>query len=335
MSEKRNHKEYLAIRLGVLGDVILTTGVLNYWHMKRGMHFHMVTRSTLAPIFEHHPAVSQILTVHDQDLHGSAWLSFCHSLRQNFGHLPLLDLHKNLRTSFLALTWPGPKFSYAKYSLERRLFLATRHNFFSTRLKKTNVPQRYSLALENYPPHPSLLRPKIFLTPEELQLATQTLHTLGLTRPVAIHPYATHPAKSPAPKIWQQVIQLLKSQGHEVIIIGHNPKPLAPNWNQDLTNTTSLRQTAALLRHCYCLISGDSGPMHLATAINTPVIALFGPTTQEWGFYPSGPKDIVYQLACPKAPCSLHGQNNCTQTQTCMEHLTAENIVALVQTISD
>ena len=71
-------KEYLAIRLGVLGDVLLTTGVLDYWHARQDQTFHMVTRSALAPIFEHHPAVSKIIAVQDHNLHGFAWISFCH-----------------------------------------------------------------------------------------------------------------------------------------------------------------------------------------------------------------------------------------------------------------
>lgn len=332
MPAKLQHQEYLTIRLGVLGDVLLTTGVLDYWYAKKGTTFHVLTRSALAPIFEHHPAVSTVIPVHDDHLQGWSWLSFCHSLCRDFGHLPLMDLHKNLRTLYLRLIWPGSKVSYAKHGLERRLFLATRHDFFSKRLKKTNVPQRYSLALEKHPPHPSLLRPKIFLGPEEIHAAAQTLHALGLTHPIAIHPYATHPAKSPAPQTWHKIIQLLQAQGQEVIVIGRNSEPLAPDWSQDLTNTTSLRQTAALLHHCHCLISGDSGPMHLATAVDIPVLALFGPTTQEWGFYPSGPKDIIYQLPCPKAPCSLHGQQACSQSQICMKDLEPEEVVRLIQT---
>lgn len=328
------NNQYLALRLGVLGDVILTTGVLYYWHQTQGANFHLLTKAPWAPLFKHHPAITKIIAIKDSDLKGRGWWSFCRNLARNYGHLPLVDLHKNLRSQILGLLWPGPKFSYAKYSLERRLFLATHHDFFSKRLKKNNVPQRYSLALEAQAPEPSLVRPQIFLTPAEKQAAAQQLQTLNLKKPIAIHPYATHPAKTPQPSTWQQVVHLLQDQGQEVLILGQHAQPLLPQASYDLTNSTSLRQTAALLSHCRYLISGDSGPMHLATAVGTPVLALFGPTTQEWGFYPSGPEDIIDQAPCSQAPCSLHGQNKCGAHPLCMAHFTAKYIFDLTKLIS-
>ena len=46
------NRECLTARLNALGDAILTTGVLRYWHERAGLSFHVLTRSTLAPIFQ-------------------------------------------------------------------------------------------------------------------------------------------------------------------------------------------------------------------------------------------------------------------------------------------
>ena len=54
-------ERWVAVRLSAMGDVVLTTGVLDFWHRKRGWRFVMVTREALAPIFKNHPAVDEVV----------------------------------------------------------------------------------------------------------------------------------------------------------------------------------------------------------------------------------------------------------------------------------
>lgn len=327
------NQECLTVRLSALGDAILTTGVLAYWHSRAGLTFRVLTRPHLAQVFAHHPAVSQVVAVRDEDLHGAAWVKFCRALARESGHLPLVDLHGNLRTLLLRLLWPGPTRTYPKFPLTRRLFLATRHPLLAARLHRLNVPQRYCLALDSSAVAPTALRPRIYLQPGEKALAVETFARLGVKRPVAIHPYATHPAKTPLPQVWRDLVQVMRARGEEVIIIGRHDQPLLPHDPHDLTSATDLRATAAILSLCRALLSGDSGPMHLATAVDTPVLALFGPTTREWGFYPSGPHDIVHQITCAKAPCSLHGQDACAFDNACMQAISAKSLLHLVDAL--
>lgn len=330
MSLPFSNQECLTVRLSALGDAILTTGVLAYWHEQAGLTFRVLTKPALAPVFDNHPAVTGIIGVREEDLHGASWIRFCRGLAKEFGRLPLIDLHANLRTLLLRSFWPGPTRSYRKFSLERRLFLATRHPVFATRLRRLNVPQRYCMALDPEVVDADALKPRIFLAENEKAVARETLSRLGLTRPVAIHPYATHPAKTPRPEVWRNLIRNLKTQGEQVLILGRHERPLYPQAPHDLTNATDLRATSALLSLCRVLVTGDSGPMHLATAVNTPVVALFGPTTKEWGFYPSGPHDVVHQSPCPKAPCSLHGQDACSLGNACMKDVSEKLILDLL-----
>lgn len=326
-------QECLAVRLSALGDAILTTGVLDHWHRQAGLTFRVLTKPQLAPVFAHHPAVSTVVPVRDEDLRGKAWVRFCRSLARDAGSLPLVDLHGNLRTRLLRLVWPGPSRTYPKFSLTRRLFLATRHPVLSARLCRLNVPQRYCLALDSSAAAAADLRPRIFLQQDEQTLASQTLARLGVKRPVAIHPYATHPAKTPRPEVWRDLVQALRSRGEEVIVVGRHDRPILPHDPHDLTNATDLRATAAILSRCRALVTGDSGPMHLATAVDTPVAALFGPTTREWGFYPSGPGDMIHQIPCPKAPCSLHGQEACALGNACMREVPSSLLLHLVDAL--
>jgi len=330
MSLPFSNQECLTVRLSALGDAILTTGVLAYWHEQAGLTFRVLTKPALTPVFDNHPAVTGIIGVREEDLHGASWIRFCRGLAKEFGRLPLIDLHSNLRTLLLRSLWPGPTRSYRKFSLSRRLFLATRHPLFAARLRRLNVPQRYCMALSPRVVAADALKPRIFLAGNEMTVARETLSRLGLTRPVAIHPYATHPAKTPRPEVWRNLIRNLEAQGEQVLILGRHDQPLLPQAPHDLTNATDLRATSALLSLCRVLVTGDSGPMHLATAVDTPVIALFGPTTKEWGFYPSGPHDVVHQSPCPKAPCSLHGQDACSLGNACMKDVSEKLILDLL-----
>lgn len=317
----------LTVRLSALGDALLTTGVLEYWRQRRGLAFHVLTRQALAPVFDGHPAVRQVIDVAEADLHGLAWLRLCQSLHTRYAHLPLIDLHATVRTLVLRGLWLGRSAVYPKFSLTRRAFMATHHPYFSRRLLTYSVPQRYSLALESQAPPVQAVRPVLFLRPDELATARNLLTLRGLSRPIALHPFATHLAKTLAPQAWRDLVQHLQATGHAVVIVGRAATPLFPEAPFDLTNMTDLRTTAALVAQCRALVSGDSGPMHIATAVGTPCIALFGPTTQEWGFYPSGPHDRIVRAQCPDAPCSLHGQGTCTRGHACMMSISVHEIM--------
>jgi ADP-heptose:LPS heptosyltransferase len=331
-------KQFLVIRLSHLGDVVLTTGVLDYWHRKHGWTFHVVTSQAMLPIFFHHPAVKDLVSVSSHEKHLLPWLNFCHFLRKRYGTLAMIDLHGTLRSRILAAMWPARVFRYPKLGYSRRLFQRFRHEPSRKRLDATNVPQRYSLALEKTPPFPNELAPRIFLRDQERTWAQRTLTPFGDRPIVALHPYATHPAKEWPRERWFDLIARLHSKGIGTIIIGQNTIPFSNpeqnpprgNWAQpdmDLTNETDLAQTSAVLERTSVLVSGDSGPMHLGTAVSTPVIALFGPTCRQWGFYPSGPQDRVISLNKPCSPCSLHGQGKCSQDFACMREINVSTVL--------
>ncbi|NNE10208.1 MAG: glycosyltransferase family 9 protein, partial [Gemmatimonadetes bacterium] len=91
---------------------------------------------------------------------------------------------------------------------------------------------------------------------------------------------------------------------------------------------------AAHLRDAALVISNDSGILHFAEAVGTPVIALFGPTTKELGFAPAGTRStrIEKDLAC--RPCSLHGSDTCPlpdRSHRCMEDISVEEVLAAVR----
>ena len=91
----------------------------------------------------------------------------------------------------------------------------------------------------------------------------------------------------------------------------------------------------ALLGSADAAVTGDSAPMHLADAAGTPVLALFGPTTREWGFVPSGDRDAVLELDLPCRPCSLHGSGACPHEHACLAQIHPETAADRLASILD
>lgn len=186
----------------------------------------------------------------------------------------------------------------------------------------------------------------------------------GVRRPlVALHPYSTHPDKAWLADAWRELARRLSAAGYAWFVVGRSggaeggeERPLSdmsglsgpsgmpgaiglPGASEafaaDFTDRTDLRETCALLAAADVLVTGDSGPMHLAAGVGTPVVALFGPTTREWGFYPEGPRDVVLETDDACRPCSLHGSRRCAHSGRCMAGITPDAVFAAVRRVSE
>ncbi len=94
-----------------------------------------------------------------------------------------------------------------------------------------------------------------------------------------------------------------------------------------LAGRLDLSDLAAHFARLDCYVTNDSGPMHLAWALHTPVTALFGPTTRALGFFPRGEKTSVLEMDLPCRPCGLHGPQACPKGHhDCMRLITPEMV---------
>ena len=122
---------------------------------------------------------------------------------------------------------------------------------------------------------------------------------------VAIHPFTSDPIKRwPIERFKNLAIRFRRELGLGVVIVGRTVDrgvPFVFDMGEgivDMVNKTSLVELAALLKRCSLLVSCDSGPMHLAAAVGTPVVALFrndlpGKTAKRWG--PQGEGHMVIE----------------------------------------
>jgi heptosyltransferase-2 len=137
--------------------------------------------------------------------------------------------------------------------------------------------------------------------------------------------------------------QLLDDGLHVALVGGREDESLGERIEERIASERvinamgklSLLQSAEVIRRCRVLVCNDSAPMHLAVAMRTPVVAIFGATVPEFGFAPLGEHDVVVEtegLQC--RPCGIHGGNACpVKTFDCMRNIGTEQVVEKVRAI--
>ncbi len=95
----------------------------------------------------------------------------------------------------------------------------------------------------------------------------------------------------------------------------------------------SVLQSAELIKRSALLITNDSAPLHIANAVGTKVIALFGSTVKDFGFYPVGKNDRLFEINGLKCrPCSDHGRKSCpVHTFDCMNNIPVNDIFSEIK----
>ncbi|HET6348179.1 MAG TPA: glycosyltransferase family 9 protein, partial [Candidatus Krumholzibacteria bacterium] len=104
----------------------------------------------------------------------------------------------------------------------------------------------------------------------------------------------------------------------------------------DITGKLPLMHTAAYLARARVFAGNDSGLMHLSEAVGTPVVGLFGPTVDAFGYYPALPlsRTVERRLAC--RPCSRNGSTPCPRgTGECLSAIAPATVANTIATLFD
>jgi ADP-heptose:LPS heptosyltransferase len=100
----------------------------------------------------------------------------------------------------------------------------------------------------------------------------------------------------------------------------------------DLSGQTSLSEFAALMSRSTVNVTNDSGSMHLAVALDKPVVSVFGPTDPV-RIGPYGRAHAVVRASVPCSPCYLKKLSQCPHEHACMNQVTAEMVIERVHTV--
>jgi heptosyltransferase II len=313
----------LVIQTAFLGDVILSTGLLEALAERFGP-VDVVTTPAAAPLVETHPAVRRVVAYdkHGRDRGIDGFSRVVRALKRAKYARVFLP-HRSLRSALLARLAGIP---------ERIGFAGGPGSWSYTR--RVEVPRdghdaERQLALAGG----QTARVSLGITSADRASADAWLAERGITGKFV----ALAPGSIWGTKRWPGYAELAaRIEGPVVVVGGPDDIGLASQIAREgagrvhsAAGALSLRASAALLERARALVTNDSAPLHLATAVGTPVIAIFGPTIPGFGFGPRGAEDVVVQregLEC--RPCSRHGPHVCPLGHhRCMNEIRVEQVL--------
>jgi heptosyltransferase-2 len=318
----------LVVRYSALGDVVLATSVLEPL-LRRfpGARIEWVTDRAYASLLDGLP---QIAAVHGLDRRGpEAVLVLRDLLRRRFDIA--IDLQNKVRSRILARAAAPIRATFRRRSPGRAILALLGHD---RPLARAHATQLYLEPLASLgvvgPPG----RVSVSLSKSAQALAADALR--GAAPPVvAVAPGARWATKRWPAERFAAVADALAGQGASIVLAG-GPQdrdafaavsaamraPVAADLSP-----LPVDALAAALARVQLLVACDSGPVHLASAVSTPALALFGPTaTVRWA--PPAPGRAL-SLRLPCSPCSNHGGPSCPEGHhRCLADLGADAVVA-------
>lgn len=334
--------KFLIIRLGSLGDIVLTTPVIKAVKERYPdavMDF--LVKKEYYDLLSVNPHINRIITLDSNGVHKglNGLLKISKELRAG-GYTHVIDLHSNLRSRMITSLLPGVKtLRYGKQVVKRRLILSG----FKVKTRHTVGAYLASLLPLGIGMQEHLPSPSIYISKDEEDGAKRFLAQAGISEGevlIGIAPGAKWPTKRWMEDGFIEVgRKAVKELEVEILIFGgpdeadFSKKVAEGIGNKALSvaGVVGLKETAALIKRCKVFVTNDSGPMHIATAVGTPVVAIFGPTVQGFGFSPLG-KSVVVEKELKCRPCSLHGSESCPKNHfKCMKGIPASEVFERVK----
>jgi heptosyltransferase-2 len=323
----------LVIQTAFLGDVVLTTPLLSTLADRYGP-VDVVTTPAASSLLENHPAIRSVVRY---DKHGSdrGWRGIRRvgGLLRNRRYHRVYVPHRSVRSAVLAL-WSGARNRIGFADSPAAIT-------YTTRVRRPpaghEVERLLALAGENTGSTP---RVSLELSAEDHAAADAWLALHAVAPRFA----ALAPGSVWGTKRWPYYAELASVLDRPTVIVGgHDDVSLAnavvaaaAGRAVSAAGALTLRGSAALLQRASVLVTNDSAPLHLATAVGTPVVALFGPTVPEFGFGPRGMDDVALGhegLAC--RPCSRHGPQICPLGHhRCMRELSVDIVARTVAAVA-
>jgi heptosyltransferase II len=335
----------LVIQTAFIGDAILTLPliqVLKKKYPQSSIDVVVVPRTT--DVFSNHPAISGIIP-YDKRGKDSGLIGFFRLLKQlrAKSYELIIIPHRSLRSALIGrLLGPSVSIGFDR-STGRILFSNVIH------YNPTGHEIDRNLSLLN-PLSIQINRnelPQLYPSGEDVKVVDAVLDSFNVSKGssiIAVAPGTIWNTKRWPSERFAELCKQLSSECSAVILIGGKEdialceeiRKAGMAKEKNIFNAAgklSLLQSAELIKRSRVVISNDSAPMHIAVAVATPVIALFGATVPEYGFAPRGAHDIIIETKGLKCrPCSIHGGKTCPiGTFECMMAITSDLVMDKVR----
>ena len=367
---KRDFRKILLIKLSALGDIVQTIPVLNSLRRRYPQaRLDWLISSPLAPLLQDHPAIDHVLEfVRDEWTKPWRLAPFASSMRlaaqlRATKYDLVVDLQGQLRSGAFAFATGAPvrigfdrpranvwDASPRKFPEETRkhAWQGAREGSWLAYTHHIPVPTLDVHAVDRYLSIGPLLglddgaADFSFPIPEEATKRIDALmdyygaegKKLAVLAPGTI--WETKQWRSAG---FADVARYFLQKGFAVMLIGaareraacDQVAQLAPGA-VNLAGETTLTELAALIRRSTISITNDSGPMHLAVAVDRPMVSIFGPTDPIW-IGPYGRPGAVLQASIDCAPCYLRQLSRCPNDHACMKEVSAQAVIERAESI--
>ena len=316
-------KKFLIIRFSSIGDIVLTTPIVRCLRKKYpNAQIHYLTKAAFAPIVQANPNIDKVFA-----LEGSTKTVISKLKKEEYSHI--IDLHKNLRSKKVMMALGVKSTSFPKLNVEKFLMV----KFKMDRLPRTHIVDRYFEAVK------SLLVKNDqegldFFIPEKEKINLKSLPPQYNALVVG----AAHNSKS---LTQEQLIAIAQKSILPIVLVGGKKEVEIAQmiWQtvgDNVINTVgnyNLYQSASVLQGASCVITPDTGMMHIASAFKKKILSVWGNTIPTFGMYPYLPQNPelfkifeVKDLSC--RPCSKIGFDECPKKHfKCIVDLDIEAIV--------
>jgi heptosyltransferase-2 len=332
----------LIVQTAFLGDVILCTPMIK---ATRKLFPHSFISFLLIPqtknILENNPHLNEII-VYDKKGKEKGLVSFFKMV----GKIKMRDFdlalipHRYLRSALLAYLAKIPQRIGFDKSVGSFLFTQkmTYQNNWHEVDRNLSLLNDFSHKLQDR-------TPELFPESDDYSYTSRLLRDSGVNendKMVGIAPGSVWATKRWLPERFAEVSDLLiKEAGAKVIFLGSkedeklcseianlmDEKPLI------LAGRTNILQSAAIISKCKVILSNDSAPVHIASAMKKPVVAIFGSTIPEFGFAPYGEGNMIIEKKMECRPCGIHGKNKCPKKHfKCMTEIKTQEVFEAVLT---
>ncbi|TAM39813.1 lipopolysaccharide heptosyltransferase II, partial [bacterium] len=342
--EGKQYRRILVVRTDRIGDVLLSTPVIKALRKKFPQaYISMMVSPYARDIVEGNPYLDEVILYDKDGKHKSFFRSFKFASRLKKKKFDLaIILHPANRPHLITFLAGIPE----RLGYNRKLgFLLTR-KIEHTKQKGQKHEAEYNLDLlgglgvtgnasDLFMP----LRIESERWVEDLFVKEGIRDTDKI---LAINPGASCPSKVwPAERFAEAAEKLAKRYNFKILILG-GPKDmrLADKVAQhikskaiNLSGRTSVSQMASILKRCALFISNDSGPVHIASALSTPVISIFGRAQaglgpRRWG--PLGKRDKYLHKEAGCIQCLAH---NCVREFACLKAIGVSDVLAAAEEI--
>ena len=330
-------KRLLVIRLDRLGDVVLSTPVLQALRQHFPHAFiAMMVRPACRDVVDGHPALDEVMIYEKEGAQRRVWetIRFARRLRR-YDFDTALALHPSNRSHWIPWLARIP----VRIGYDRKSAWLLTHRFPHRKQEGQQHEAAYTLELLSVfgiaagAPHPSVPIHEESAARVEALLTASAIHPDD--RMVAVHPSASCVSKRWMPERFAQVAdRLAKEHGVRICLVAGDAdavfaEQVARTMRQPVVNLAGrlgVGELAALLRRCRMLISNDSGPVHVAAAVGTPVVDIFGRnqqglSPQRWG--PLGEGHVVLHKEVGCVTCLAH---NCDIEFLCLTSLSVDEV---------